>query len=99
MIYSYIKIYYLKVKKKNDQSITINECNEIVDYKYDSFYNYATYENQKVDMYKKIYKHQNDIWCPSLDTKYNHTSKINSWFSILESKPQNVPFINGKCQI
>ena len=57
------------------------------------------YENRKIEMQYKINKHKNNIWLPPLDTKYNIASKINSWFSILESKPQNVTFVNGKYNI
>lgn len=90
-----MKLQQPKVKLKN--AIMLNELNEIDDdCQDDNIEKYINYEHQKANMIDKIQKHNKDIWVPPINTKFNDNSKIKSWFSIYESNPKNVHFIDGK---
>lgn len=75
--------------------ITLDERNQFVNYKPDPISNYNKYENKKHTMKQKVIKHKKDIWRPPLDIELNEIPKFKSWFSILESKKQNVNFTDG----
>lgn len=51
-------------------------------------------------MVTKILNHADDIWCPTIDNFviYNKL-KLNTWFSITETIPENVDFVHNKYDI
>jgi IS605 OrfB family transposase len=87
------------VKVKNDnQCFSLNYLGQIVDEKFipDEFEKHMFYEDRLENMQNRIFYYNDDIWSPKLNVKCKTKINTNSWFTILESTPQNVPVIQNK---
>jgi len=88
----------VKIKDKLNNSI-VNDLYEKYNQKMNKYIKeYESYfksMKDKMSMAKNILKHKNNIWTPSHNIDMQKI-KINSWFSIQESLPQDVNFKQNK---
>jgi len=88
----------IKIKNELNNSIVENlyeQYNKKMDKCIKDYTFYLKSMKDKIDMAKNILKHKDVIWCPSHDIELQNL-KLNTWFSIKESLPQDVNFKQNK---
>jgi hypothetical protein len=88
----------IKTKIKLKDSLNIDIVNELYEQhqkevnKLSKEFNFIVQkEVNKFKMVGKILKHKNDIFCPDQNLIYDEV-KLNTWFTIKESLPENCNF-------